>query len=148
MLIPNEPAFIEALRADNEIWSEAYRKKVVISSPSNIFALLKLVSVLWTQDAQRNNQQKILQLSASLYDKLCLMTETIDDVGKNLDRAQKKYDELRTRMQGKGGVISLGEKIRALGLTPRKEIAESWLRQTDMTDDKITLLGEDDGNEA
>lgn len=148
MFIPNEPAFIEALRADNEIWSEAYKKKVVISSPSNIFALLKLVSVLWTQDAQRNNQQKILQLSASLYDKLCLMTETIDDVGKNLDRAQKKYDELRTRMQGKGGVISLGEKIRALGLTPRKEIAESWLRQTDMTDDNITLLGEDDGNEA
>lgn len=148
MFIPNEPAFIEALRADNEIWNDAYKKKVVISSPSNIFALLKLVSILWTQDAQRTNQQKILQLSTSLYDKLCLLTETIDDVGKNIDRAQKKYDELRTRMQGKGGVISLGEKIRALGLSPRKEVAESWLRQTDMTDQDINSLSEGDEDSA
>ena len=147
MFIPNEPAFIEALRADNEIWSDAYKKKVVISSPSNIFALLKLVSILWTQDAQQKNQQKILQLSASLYDKMCLVTESIDEVGKNLDRAQKKYDELRTRMQGKGGVISLGEKIKALGVSPRKELAEEWLRQTDMTDD-ANLLNEENEEQA
>ena len=150
MFIPNEPAFIEALRADNEIWNEAYKKKVIISSPSNIFALLKLVSLLWTQDAQRTNQQKILQLSTSLYDKLCLLTETIDDVGKNIERAQKKYDELRTRMQGKGGVISLGEKIRALGISPRKEISEMWLNQSDMTETNvdINLIEEDNDNEA
>jgi hypothetical protein len=42
-------------------------------------------------------------------------------------------------MQGKGGVISLGEKIKALGVSPRKELAEEWLRQTDMTDD-VNLL--------
>ena len=150
MFIPNEPAFIEALRADNEIWNEAYKKKVIISSPSNIFALLKLVSLLWTQDAQRTNQQKILQLSTSLYDKLCLLTETIDDVGKNIERAQKKYDELRTRMQGKGGVISLGEKIRALGISPRKEISEMWLNQSDMTETnvEVNLIEEDNDNEA
>ena len=150
MFIPNEPAFIEALRADNEIWNEAYKKKVIISSPSNIFALLKLVSLLWTQDAQRTNQQKILQLSTSLYDKLCLLTETIDDVGKNIERAQKKYDELRTRMQGKGGVISLGEKIRALGISPRKEISEVWLNQSDMTETNVdvNLIEEDNDNEA
>ena len=150
MFIPNEPAFIEALRADNEIWNEAYKKKVIISSPSHIFALLKLVSLLWTQDAQRTNQQKILQLSTSLYDKLCLLTETIDDVGKNIERAQKKYDELRTRMQGKGGVISLGEKIRALGISPRKEISEMWLNQSDMTETNVdvTLIEEDNDSEA
>ncbi len=143
MFIPNEPAFIEALRADNEIWSDAYKKKVVISSPSNIFALLKLVSILWTQDAQRTNQQQILTLSASLYDKLCLLIEAIDGVGRNLESAQKNYEKLRTRMQGKGGVISLGEKIRALGLSPSKEIPESWLRQTDMTDQNINPLDEE-----
>ena len=150
MFIPNEPAFIEALRADNEIWNDAYKKKVVISSPSNIFALLKLVSLLWTQDAQRNNQQKILELSTALYDKLCLLTESIDDMGKNIDRAQKKYDELRTRMQGKGGVISLGEKIRTLGISPRKQLSDTWLRQTDMTDTNAdnNLLDEEIENEA
>ena len=105
---------------------------------------------MWTQDAQRTNQQKILQLSTSLYDKLCLLTETIDDVGKNIERAQKKYDELRTRMQGKGGVISLGEKIRALGISPRKEISEMWLNQSNMTETNvdINLIEADNDNEA
>ena len=78
---------------------------------------------------------------------MCLVTESIDEVGKSLDRAQKRYDDLRTRMQGKGGVISLGEKIKALGVSPRKELAEEWLRQTDMTDD-VNLLNEENDKQA
>ena len=42
MFIPTEPAFLEALKADNNIWADAYAKKIIISSPTNLFALLKI----------------------------------------------------------------------------------------------------------
>jgi DNA anti-recombination protein RmuC len=43
MFVPTEPAFLEALKADNTIWTDAYAKKIIISSPTNLFALLKMV---------------------------------------------------------------------------------------------------------
>lgn len=46
MFIPNEPAFLAALQNDSSIWADAYDKKVIISSPTNLFALLKLVDDL------------------------------------------------------------------------------------------------------
>ena len=36
MFIPNESAFLAAMRADPQIWADAYRRKVVISSPTNL----------------------------------------------------------------------------------------------------------------
>ena len=142
LFMHNEPAFIEALRADNEIWSDAYKKKVIISSPSNIFALLKLVSILWVQDAQHTNQQKILDNAVALYDKLRLLTESMDGIGRGLDRIQKDYNELRTRMQGRGGVISIGEKLRTLGISAPKEISEVWLRESDMAEEEKNVISE------
>ena len=40
MFIPNEPAFLAAMQHDSAIWSDAYERKVIISSPTNLFALL------------------------------------------------------------------------------------------------------------
>ncbi|MBQ5874981.1 MAG: DNA recombination protein RmuC, partial [Alistipes sp.] len=44
MFVPNEPAFLDALKEDNAIWSDAYKSKVIISSPTNLFALLMIVN--------------------------------------------------------------------------------------------------------
>ena len=60
MFVPNEPAFLDALKEDHTIWSDAYDKKVVISSPTNLFALLKLVDDLWRRDDQNKNQENML----------------------------------------------------------------------------------------
>ncbi|MBO5276664.1 MAG: DNA recombination protein RmuC, partial [Alistipes sp.] len=57
MFVPNEPAFLDALKEDHSIWSDAYDKKVVVSSPTNLFALLKLVDDLWRRDDQNKNQE-------------------------------------------------------------------------------------------
>ena len=63
MFIPNEPAFLAALQNDSSIWADAYDKKVIISSPTNLFALLKLVDDLWKRNAQNKNTADIVTYS-------------------------------------------------------------------------------------
>ena len=112
MFIPTEPAFLDAMKADPNIWSDAYHHKVIISSPTNLFALLKMVADLWKDDAQEKNTQKIAELGLKLYEKAVLFTEALEEVGGSLQRAQKAYDQAQTRLSGKGSLVSFGEQLK------------------------------------
>lgn len=121
MFIPAEPAFLEALKEDRAIWSDAYARKVVISSPTNLFALLKMVADMWRRDAQSKNQAEIVEKATKLYDQLVAFTESLEGVGAALDQARAKYDDAYKRLHtGNNNIVRLGERLRRLGLPTKK----------------------------
>ena len=121
MFVPNEPAFLDALKEDHSIWSDAYDKKVVVSSPTNLFALLKLVDDLWRRDDQNKNQENIIKFGVTLYEQLVAFTSALEGVGASLDQARTKYDEAFKRLStGNNNIIRVGEKLRKLGLPTTK----------------------------
>ncbi|MBP3455839.1 MAG: DNA recombination protein RmuC [Alistipes sp.] len=121
MFIPAEPAFLEALKEDRAIWSDAYARKVIISSPTNLFALLKMVADMWRRDAQSKNQAEIVDKATKLYDQLVAFTESLEGVGTALDQARTKYDDAYKRLRtGNNNIVRLGERLRKLGLPTKK----------------------------
>lgn len=126
MFIPNEPAFLDALKEDNTIWNDAYEKKVIISSPTNLFALLKIVDDLWRRDEQNKNHENIIKLGVTLYDQLVAFSTTLEGVGTSLEQAQAKYDEAYKRLHtGNNNIVRVGEKLRKMGLpTTKKQSAK------------------------
>ena len=81
MFVPSEPAFLLAMQQDASLWSYAYNKKVIVSSPTNLFALLKIVDDLWKRDMQSRNARKIADEGGKLYDKFMGFAETLLDLG-------------------------------------------------------------------
>ncbi len=121
MFIPNEPAFLAALQGDNSIWADAYDKRVIISSPTNLFALLKLVDDLWKRNAQSKNTADIVTYGTKLYDQLVNFTTALEGVGSALDIAKDKYTEAYKRLAtGNDNIIRSGERLRKLGLPVKK----------------------------
>ena len=115
MFVPNEPAFLEALKADPAIWSDAYDKKVIISSPTNLFALLKLVSDLWKYHEQDQNTQKIAGYALKIYNQATAVADLIEDAGKALDKAYAAYGEARKRFTtGNDNIVRVGENLQKL----------------------------------
>src|SRR5690606_6926225 len=47
MFIPIEPAFLTAVQNDSQLWNYAYQKHVIMLSPTNLIAYLKLISDVW-----------------------------------------------------------------------------------------------------
>ncbi|MFI3279258.1 MAG: DNA recombination protein RmuC [Rikenellaceae bacterium] len=135
MFIPNEPAFLAALQADNTIWSDAYNKKVIISSPTNLFALLKLVDDLWKRNAQSKNTEAIVKNATKLFEQLVSVSTSIEDIGKALDAAKGKYDDVYKRLHtGNDNVVRLGDKLRKLGLPTKKQLPAKMLEGNEAED--------------
>ncbi|MBR4951431.1 MAG: DNA recombination protein RmuC [Alistipes sp.] len=136
MFIPTEPAFLEALKEDNTIWAEAYRKKIIISSPTNLFALLKMVGDMWRRDEQTKNQAEIVDKATKLYEQLVVFTEQLEGVGSALDTAKSKYDEAYKRLHtGNNNIVRLGERLKKLGLPTKKHQSSKALAEADLDEE-------------
>ena len=133
MFIPTEPAFLEALKADSTIWADAYARKVIISSPTNLFALLKMVGDMWRRDAQSKNQAEIVDKATKLYEQLVVFSEQLEGVGTALDTAKSKYDEAYKRLHtGNNNIVRLGERLKKLGLPTKKQQSAKSLAAADV----------------
>ena len=142
MFVPNEPAFLDALKEDHSIWSDAYDKKVIISSPTNLFALLKIVDDLWRRDDQTKNQENIIKFGVALYEQLIAFTSALEGVGSSLEQAQAKYDEAYKRLcKGNNNIIRVGEKLRKLGLPTTKKQSARLVELSEMesNEDDVAL---------
>ena len=123
MFIPNEPAFLLAMQQDSALWSDAYNRKVIISSPTNLFALLKIVDDLWKRDGQSKNALAIATEGANLYDKFVGFSETLLDLGSSLGAATGKYEQAMNQLKtGRGNLIRRAERLRELQVKASKSL--------------------------
>lgn len=126
MFVPNEPAYNLAMRRDPALWQYAYGRKIVLASPTNLFAILKIASELWRKDKEARNYLEIAERGASIYDKLAVFLDYMEDVGKGLDDARRVYEKAVNNLRGHGGLVGQAERMRKLGLKTKRQLAESW----------------------
>ncbi|MDR2951343.1 MAG: DNA recombination protein RmuC [Prevotella sp.] len=126
MFIPNEPAYILAMQLDSTLWDYAYRKRILLISPTNLIASLKVVADLWKREYQSRNALEIAKRGAALYDKFAGFVETLQDVGKNIDRSQKAYEKAFSQLKdGNGNLIRQAEMLKELGIKAQKDLPDS-----------------------
>ena len=131
MFIPNEPAFLTALQNDSNIWNDAYDRKVIVSSPTNLFALLKLVDDLWKRNDQSKNTADIVTYGTKLYEQLVSFVSALEGVGQSLEKAKTSYDEAYKRLcTGNDNIIRSGERLRKLGLPTKKQQSQRAIAES------------------
>ena len=123
MFIPVEPAFMLAISQDNELWQDAWKRNVLLVSPSTLLFVVRTVAHLWRQEQQNRNAQEIARRGAELYDKLVGFVEDLKGVGSRLNQAKSEYDKAYGKfVEGRGNVIRQAEMLKTLGVKPGKSM--------------------------
>lgn len=133
MFIPIESAFLEAMRESrDDLWLEAYNRKVIISSPTNLFAMLKLIDDLWQRDHRNRSTERIAKLGVKLYDQFVRFVGALEGVGKGLNDAKVSYDEAYKRLtSGNDNLVRNSERLRQYGINPKKLLNSNLLDAAD-----------------
>ena len=125
VFIPIEGALLSAYNKKQSLHSDALKKNVLLVSPSSLSMSLKLVNFMWQTANQNKNSEEIARQAGAMYDKLALFVEELDRVEGHLDKAKDGYSEARKKLAtGKGNLISRAEKIKSLGVAPKKKLSE------------------------
>lgn len=123
MFIPNEASYIAAVQAQPELPLEGYRKRVLLISPTNLLMALQLAYNLWQKERQTRNVEAIFDKASAIYDKCVLLTESFEDVGKNLRRALDAHEQAMSRFNsGRGNLTRQVEDLRQMGISPSKRL--------------------------
>ena len=123
MFIPNDFAAMVALQEDLNLWQNAYNKKILIISPTNLITSLKIVSDLWSREKQHQNIENILERGRLLFDKCCSFADSFKKIGEGLQAAVKIYDGASTQLSGNGGIIRQAELLEKTGIKSKKSLA-------------------------
>ncbi|MFA6970488.1 MAG: DNA recombination protein RmuC [Gallionella sp.] len=128
MFIPIEPAFMLAISHDSDLWPHAWKRNVLLVSPSTLLFVVRTVAHLWRQEQQNRNAQEIANRGAELYDKLAGFVEDLEGLGVKLQQAQKSYDGAYNKFTGgRGNVIRQAEILKELGVKPTKQFPQKMI---------------------
>ena len=135
MFIPLEPAFMLAAAEDERLWEDGWRLNVLMVSPSTLLFVMRIVMQLWRQEQRGRNAMEIARLGAALHDKLAGFVEDFEAVGSRISQAGRSFEAARGKLAtGRGNAIRQAMRLRELGVTPSKELPESY-REAAQDDD-------------
>ena len=128
MFMPIEPAFMLAVQSDRDLFTEAFRKNIMIVGPSTLLVSLKTIASIWRYEYQNKNAQELARQCAALYDKFVGFVTDLEVVGDRIDATRKTYDDAFGKLStGKGNLVRQVERIRQLGVKPSKSLSANVL---------------------
>ncbi|MDY0286684.1 MAG: DNA recombination protein RmuC [Bacteroidales bacterium] len=122
LFIPVESSFSTAVKADENLFSAAWDKNIVIVSPSTLLATLMTIANIWRQENQNENAKSIAIAGGQLYDKVAGIINDYEKLYKNLQTVDNTMESINRKLRGQGGLVSKVETMKQMGARATKSI--------------------------
>jgi DNA recombination protein RmuC len=93
MFIPGDAFLAAAVERAPDLYTQAMERRVILVTPSSLFALCKAVVYGWRVEQQAVNAKEIAALGRELYKRLSVMGGHVTSLGRALSTAVGKYND-------------------------------------------------------
>ncbi|HET8849375.1 MAG TPA: DNA recombination protein RmuC [Marinobacter sp.] len=136
LFMPIEPAFVAAFQQDENLFAEAFERKIIVVTPTTLLATLRTIENIWRYERQSQNARRIADRAGAVYDKLRVFVEAMEKLGSQLQTAQGTYDNaMNTLTRGRGNLISQANRFVELGVRVKKELPKAIVDQAEVDAD-------------
>lgn len=129
MFIPIENALTTALDYDTTLFEYAFKKRVILVSPTTLLVSLRAIESSWRFERQAKNIEEVIKTAERLYDKVRLFIEEFDKIGISIEKAHKSFESAKNKLiKGQGNVIRQIELLKEkAGIKPKKDISQDYV---------------------
>lgn len=127
MFIPNYGALQLAKTLSPNIFQEAYRQGVLITTEETLMPFLRMIKVAWTNYDQVRNQEKIIKAAQAVVDRVYDFSKAHAAMGEKLKAAQDEYDKVSAKISDSGqSILVSAHQLLKLGVpkNPKKPLPE------------------------
>lgn len=131
MFVPIESALMIAIENDPAIFDKAFKKKIVLVSPTTLLVALKAIENSWRYEKQAQSTQEIIRLAEKLYAKVRGFVDDLDRVGKHLESSQRAYEDAYGKLYtGKDNMIRQIEVFKEkANINPAKKLPQELVQK-------------------
>lgn len=117
MFVPVYSALRLAYEADRNLWHDAYRQGVLITTEETLMPFLRMIRIAWTSHEQVANQQQIIATAETILARVSDFCTAHAKMGKKLEEAMDQYEACDKKIRERGqSIVGAANKLIALGV--------------------------------
>jgi len=136
LLFMGDAAMAAALETIPTLIEDSMGKKVLLATPTTLFALLTAVAYGWRQEQVAENAEAIAALGRELYSRVAVWVRHMNEMGASLERATEAYNRSVGSLESR--VLPSVRKFKELGAASSEEQPE--MKKVEQSPRNLSLI--------
>jgi len=142
MFMPIEPAYIEALKNNKDLFEYGYKKGIVLVSHTTLIPILRTVSNLWMIERSNAEAREISEKAGDIYNSVRTVAERLHKLGGTLNTASNHYNSTVTALAGQQGLYGKVDRFSQLSAKVTKNLPQLETSHVDFEAERLGLIVE------
>lgn len=140
MFMPIEPAYIEAMKHNQELFDYGYQRNVVLVSHTTLMPILKTVANLWMTARSNEQAHELSARAGDIYNQVVVVAERLKRLGATLDTVSRHYNETVRAVAGQQGLYGKASRFNELSSRANKTMPEIEPLHADFEGERLELI--------
>jgi DNA recombination protein RmuC len=142
MFMPIEPAYIEALKSNKDLFDYGYKKNIVLVSHTTLIPILRTVSNLWMIERSNAEAREISEKAGDIYNQVCIVADRLSRLGGTLNTVSNHYNNTVKALAGQQGLHGKVERFSQLSAKVSKSLPKLEPAHMDFETERLSLIVE------
>jgi DNA recombination protein RmuC len=140
MYMPVEPAYIEAMKQNRDLFSYGYERNVMLVSHTTLMPILRTVANLWMVTRSNEQAHELSARAGEIYNQVVVVAENLKRLGDTLGAVSNHYNRTVVSLAGKQGLYGKASRFNELSSKANKTMPALEPLLTDFETERLDVV--------